>query len=77
MRVTDGNPLGEVDSITDVDTVTDWDDTSEYADWSEWNNIESAEFYNRAFDYRAILTTDDSAFNIIVTKLQVNSEEPS
>ncbi len=53
------------------------DDTSEYADWSEWNNIESAEFYNRAFDYRAILTTDDSAFNIIVTKLQVNSEEPS
>ena len=77
VRVTDGNPLGEVDSITDVDTVTDWDDTSEYADWSEWNNIESAEFYNRAFDYRAILTTDDSAFNIIVTKLQVNSEEPS
>lgn len=43
--------------------------------WSNWNNLESAEFESRAFDFRVNLSTVDSAYNIRITKLQIVAED--
>lgn len=44
-------------------------------DWSVWNDLDSAEFEARGFDFRAQLTTNDPAFNIRVDTLGVVAEE--
>jgi len=51
------------------------DDTSGTPTWSEWQNIESAEFDTRGFDFRVNLTSDDNAFNIKVDTLVIEAEE--
>jgi len=51
------------------------DDPSGSPTWSAWNNLDSAEFEARGFDFRAILTTDDPAFNTRVSQLSVVAEE--
>jgi len=51
------------------------DDTSGTPTWSEWQNIESAEFEARGFDFRVNLTSDDNAFNIKVDTLVIEAEE--
>lgn len=43
--------------------------------WSAWNDLDSAEFEARAFEFRCILTTSDPAFNILVDTLAVVIEE--
>ena len=42
--------------------------------WSSWETLDSAEFEARAFEFRALLTTTDPAFNIHVTGLSVVAE---
>lgn len=51
------------------------DDPAGSPTWSAWNNLDSAEFEARGFDFRAILTTDDPAFNTRVSQLSVVAEE--
>jgi len=51
------------------------DDTSGTPTWSEWQNLESAEFEARGFDFRVNLTSDDNAFNIKVDTLIIEAEE--
>jgi hypothetical protein len=51
------------------------DDPAASPTWSAWNNLDSAEFEARGFDFRAILTTDDPAFNTRVSELSVVAEE--
>lgn len=51
------------------------DDPSGSPVWSAWNNLDSAEFEARGFDFRAIMTTADPAFNISVSQLSVVAEE--
>jgi hypothetical protein len=43
--------------------------------WSVWNELDSAEFEARGYQFRAQLTTDDPAFNIRVDTLAVVAEE--
>lgn len=51
------------------------DDPAGSPTWSAWNNLDSAEFEARGFDFRAILSTNDPAFNIQVSALSVVAEE--
>jgi hypothetical protein len=51
------------------------DDPSASPTWGEFNNLDAAEFEARGFDFRAILTTDDPAFNTRVSQLSVVAEE--
>lgn len=50
------------------------DDPTGTPTWSAWNALDSAEFEARAFEFRAILTTNDPAYNIRVDKLGVVAE---
>ena len=54
---------------------TDDDPATSAASWSAWNDLDSAEFNARGFDFRCQLTTTDSDFNILVDTLQVTAEE--
>lgn len=53
------------------------DDPSGDPQWSSWNNLDSAEFEARAFQFRARLTSRDPAYNIRVDELGVVAEELS
>ena len=78
-RHTDTDPTGYayMDTWADVDAITDWDTSGGElsATFSEWNNLESAEFEARGFDFRVNLTSNDSAFNITVDTLAIEVEE--
>ncbi|MBT6048743.1 MAG: hypothetical protein HOG49_18230 [Candidatus Scalindua sp.] len=54
---------------------TDDDPATSAASWTAWNDLDSAEFNARGFDFRCQLTTTDTSFNILVSKLQVIAEE--
>lgn len=54
---------------------TDDDPSGSPVDWSVWNDLDSAEFQARAFQFRARLTTNDPAFNIRVDTLSVVAED--
>ncbi len=51
------------------------DDPNGSPTWSAWNNLDSAEFEARGFDFRVNLTSDDSAYNIQVSELSVQVED--
>lgn len=51
------------------------DDPAGSPTWSIWNNLDSAEFEARGFEFRAMLTSDDASFNIQVSALRVTVEE--
>lgn len=53
---------------------TDGDPAGSPVAWSAWNDLDSAEFEARGFEFRAQLTTDDPAFNIRVDTLSVVAE---
>lgn len=54
---------------------TDGDPAASPVVWSVWNNLDSAEFEARGFEFRALLTTDDSAYNIRVDSLGIVCDE--
>lgn len=54
---------------------TDDDPASSPSTWSVWNDLDSAEFIARGFDFRLNLSTVDPAFNPVISKLQVKAEE--
>ncbi|MBT7930254.1 hypothetical protein HN682_10200 [Candidatus Peregrinibacteria bacterium] len=70
----DGSAVGSSTAQVQV-RQTDDDPTASSASWSAWNDLDSAEFNARGFDFRCVLTTTDIAFNILVSKLQVKAEE--
>lgn len=51
------------------------DDPLDNPSWSVWNNLDSAEFEARAFQFRVHLTSRDPAYNIRVDELGVVAEE--
>lgn len=51
------------------------DDPAGSPTWSVWNVLDSAEFQARAYQFKAVLTTNDTAFNIRVDTLAVVCEE--
>lgn len=69
----DGTQQAEADVIVFV-RHTD-DDPAASPTWSDWVRLESAEFEARGFDFKAELTTDSTAYNILVTELGVDVEE--
>ncbi|MBT6048970.1 MAG: hypothetical protein HOG49_19400 [Candidatus Scalindua sp.] len=72
----DGVTTGEGDARVQV-RVTDDDPALSASSFSAWNNIDSAEHLTRGLDYRLQLTSTNPAFTPVVSKLQVNLEEPS
>jgi hypothetical protein len=54
---------------------TDGDPAGSPVAWSVWNDLDSAEFEARGFQFRVLLTTEDPAFNIRVDALSVVCEE--
>ncbi|MCE8042427.1 hypothetical protein HOP60_09705 [Halomonas daqingensis] len=51
------------------------DNPSGTPQWSVWNNLDSAEFEARGFQFRVKLTSRDPAYNIRVDELGVRAEE--
>ena len=43
--------------------------------WSAWNRLDSAEFNARAFQFEAILTSADPAYNIQISELSVTADQ--
>ena len=72
----DGSVTGEGDARVQV-RVTDDDPALSAASFSAWNNVDSTEHITRGLDYRMQLTSTNTAFTPVVSKLQVNLEEPS
>jgi len=54
---------------------TDDDPAGSPVAWSVWNDLDAAEFEARGFQFRAVLTTEDAAFNIRVDSLGVIAED--
>jgi hypothetical protein len=69
----DGDVSGEADARVQVRSTDD--DPTGSPTWTAWNNLDSAEFNARAYDFRVNLTSENSSFNPVISKLQVNSEE--
>lgn len=69
----DGDVSGTGDARVQVRSTDD--DPAGSPTWTAWNNLDSAEFTARGFEFRIILTSNDATFNILVTKLQVIVEE--
>ena len=70
----DGTTQAQGDCRVQVRT-TDDNPASGSATFTDYNLLDSAEFEARGFDFRAILTTEDPAFNIRVTGLSVTVDE--
>jgi len=51
------------------------DDPGGSPTWSAWDRLDSAEFEARGFDFRALLSTEDPAFNIQVSDLGIDVDE--
>jgi hypothetical protein len=45
------------------------------AAWSAWERLDAGEFTARGFEFRAILSTTDPAFNVIVSELGVDAAQ--
>ncbi|MBT4291211.1 hypothetical protein HOD41_00840 [bacterium] len=69
----DGSTTGAADAQVQV-RVTD-DDPAASPTWSAWNDLDAAEYTARGFDFRIQLTTADTSFNILISKLQIIVEE--
>lgn len=54
---------------------TDDDPATSGAEWSEWQRLDSAEFEARGFQFQARLTSDDIAYNILISDLGINADE--
>ena len=50
------------------------DDPGGSPTWTAWERLDSAEFEARGFDFRAILTSGDPTFNVLVTDLGIGAE---
>jgi len=44
-------------------------------EWGVWNELDSAEFEARAFQFRVVMTTNDPAYNIQISQLGAVAEE--
>ena len=51
------------------------DDPAASPTWGDWIYLDSAEFEARGFDFRAILSSDDAAYNVRTTALSVTVDE--
>jgi hypothetical protein len=51
------------------------DDPTGSPTWTSWQLLESAEFEARAFQFKCVLSTTDSAYTIKVSELTIHSEE--
>lgn len=51
------------------------DDPSGSPTWSDWQRLESGEFDARAFQFKVVLTTPDTSFNIQISELSIRSED--
>ena len=70
----DGDVQGAADCRVQV-RHTDDDPAGSPVTWSAWNDLDSAEFQARGFEFKALLSSEDPAFNIFVTALTVVAED--
>lgn len=70
----DGTAQSAADARVQV-RITDNNPSGSPVSWSIWNDLDSAEFEARGFEFRALLTTTDPAFNIRVDELSVVAED--
>jgi len=70
----DGTEASAADARIQV-RQTDDDPGGSPVDWTVWNDLDSAEFDARGFEFRCILTTNDPAYNISISQLGVVAEE--
>lgn len=71
----DGTLAAQADMIIEVRT-TDLDPSTATDDqFTAWERLDSAEFETRGCQFRAQLTTNDSAYNLFCTQLGVDAEE--
>lgn len=70
----DGTDVAQADCIVYVRHTDDDPDTSG-ASWSSWERLDSAEFEARGFEFKAVLTSDDDVYNILVSELGIDAEE--
>jgi hypothetical protein len=69
----DGDDTADADAIVYVRTTDD--DPAGTPTWGDWQRLDSAEFFNRAFEFKLVMSTVDPAFNIQVNELSVSVDE--
>jgi hypothetical protein len=69
----DGTVVGETDCYVEVRTTND--NPLGSPTWSAWTRVDAAEFEKRAYEFRAILTSNEATTNIAVSELQIIAEE--
>lgn len=69
----DGVTAAEADAGVFVRSTND--NPSGSPTWGAWNRLDSAEFSNRAFEFKVELASFDPAYNIAISELQVTAEE--
>lgn len=68
----DGDGTANADAVVYVRTTMT--DPSASPVWSDWQRLDVAEFSARAFQFECRLSTDDPAYNILVSQLSVTAE---
>lgn len=71
----DGDADGQGDLILFERHTDDNPTGSPAATWSPWQRLDSAEFDTRGFQFKAELSTNDTAFNVTITQLGVTVDE--
>lgn len=70
----DGSDSSKGDAVVYVRS-TDDDPAGTSPDWSAWERLDSAEFQARGFEFKVILTSEDPAFNVLISDLGIDAEE--
>jgi hypothetical protein len=69
----DGNVAASADAVVYVRTTQT--DPAGSPTWTAWNRLDSAEFMARGFDFKAVLTSVDPAYNIEISELHVTAAQ--
>ncbi len=69
----DGTAAAVSDAIAYARTTND--DPAGAPAWGAWHRLDSAEFNNRAFQFKLEMTTADPAYNVLVEELSVTADE--
>lgn len=68
----DGDGAASADAVIYVRTTQT--DPAASPVWSDWQRLDVAEFFVRAFQFECRLSTDDPAYNILVSQLSVTAQ---
>lgn len=69
----DGEEAASADAVLYVRSTPD--NPSGSPTWKAWNRLDSGEFHDRAFEFKLELTSQDPAYNILISQLSATIDE--